>query len=75
MPCLDRLGNLDPPAQRRSDDRIIEERLLSDDWYVLKKTTFEYLCRNGRWQKQRRGAMPSSIDVMSLIRILVLARH
>ena len=34
--------------------RIIEERLLSDDWYVLKKTTFEYLCRNGQWQKQSR---------------------
>ncbi len=26
--------------------RIIEERVLADDWYVLKKTTFEYLCRN-----------------------------
>jgi len=24
--------------------RIIEERLLSDDWYILKKTTFEYRC-------------------------------
>jgi nudix-type nucleoside diphosphatase (YffH/AdpP family) len=34
--------------------RIIEERLLSDDWYILKKTTFEYRCRNGRWQKQSR---------------------
>ena len=34
--------------------RIIEERLLSDDWYVLKKTTFEYRCRDGRWQKQSR---------------------
>jgi nudix-type nucleoside diphosphatase (YffH/AdpP family) len=34
--------------------RIIEERLLSDDWYILKKTTFEYRCRNGRWQKQNR---------------------
>jgi GDP-mannose pyrophosphatase NudK len=34
--------------------RIIEERLLSDDWYVLKKTTFEYLCRNGQWQIQSR---------------------
>jgi hypothetical protein len=22
--------------------RIIEERVLSDDWYLLKKTTFEY---------------------------------
>jgi nudix-type nucleoside diphosphatase (YffH/AdpP family) len=34
--------------------RIIEERLLSDDWYILKKTTFEYQCRDGRWQKQSR---------------------
>jgi nudix-type nucleoside diphosphatase (YffH/AdpP family) len=34
--------------------RIIEERLLSDDWYVLKKTTFEYRCRDGRWEKQTR---------------------
>jgi nudix-type nucleoside diphosphatase (YffH/AdpP family) len=34
--------------------RIIEERLLSDDWYVLKKTTFEYRCRDGRWQRQSR---------------------
>jgi nudix-type nucleoside diphosphatase (YffH/AdpP family) len=34
--------------------RIIEERVLSDDWYVLKKTTFEYLCRNGRWHTQSR---------------------
>src|ERR1700676_2055639 len=34
--------------------RIIEEQLLSDDWYILKKTTFEYRCRDGRWQKQSR---------------------
>lgn len=34
--------------------RIIEERLLSDNWYILKKTTFEYRCRDGRWQKQSR---------------------
>ena len=34
--------------------RIIEARVLSDDWYVLKKTTFEYRCRNGQWQKQSR---------------------
>jgi nudix-type nucleoside diphosphatase (YffH/AdpP family) len=34
--------------------RIIEERLLSDDWYTLKKTTFEYRCRDGRWQTQSR---------------------
>src|SRR5271155_799285 len=34
--------------------RIVEERLLSDDWYVLKKMTFEYRCRDGRWQRQSR---------------------
>ena len=34
--------------------RIIEERLLSDDWYLLKKTTFDYRCRDGRWQRQSR---------------------
>ena len=44
-------------AENSSDsDRvhIIEERLLSDDWYVLKKTTFDYRCRDGRWQRQSR---------------------
>jgi GDP-mannose pyrophosphatase NudK len=34
--------------------RIVEERLLSDDWYVLKKTTFDYRCRDGRWERQSR---------------------
>ena len=35
--------------------RIIEERVLSDDWFILKKTTFEYRCRDGRWQKTELG--------------------
>ena len=34
--------------------RIVEERVLSDDWYVLKKTTFDYRCRDGHWQRQSR---------------------
>jgi len=34
--------------------RIVEERLLSDDWYTLKKTTFDYRCRDDRWQRQSR---------------------
>jgi GDP-mannose pyrophosphatase NudK len=34
--------------------RVIEERLLSDDWYTLKKTTFDYRCRDGHWQRQSR---------------------
>jgi nudix-type nucleoside diphosphatase (YffH/AdpP family) len=34
--------------------RIVEERVLSDDWYVLKKTHFEYRRRDGSWQAQVR---------------------
>jgi len=38
----------DPPV------RIIEQRILSNDWYVLKKTKFEYRRRDGRWQEMVR---------------------
>jgi nudix-type nucleoside diphosphatase (YffH/AdpP family) len=31
--------------------RILEERILSDDWYVLKKTKFQFRRRDGRWQE------------------------
>jgi nudix-type nucleoside diphosphatase (YffH/AdpP family) len=34
--------------------RILEERLLSDNWYILKKTRFEYRRRDGRWQEMVR---------------------
>src|SRR6266481_605348 len=34
--------------------RIIDTTLLSDDWYVLKKTTFDFLRRDGTWQRQSR---------------------
>jgi GDP-mannose pyrophosphatase NudK len=34
--------------------RIREVRLLSDDWYVLKKTTFDYRRRDGTWQTVSR---------------------
>src|ERR1700694_2250355 len=34
--------------------RILEERLLSDDWYSLKKTTCDYRHRDGHWQRQSR---------------------
>ena len=34
--------------------RIIETELLSDNWYVLKKNTFEYLRSDGSWQRQSR---------------------
>jgi nudix-type nucleoside diphosphatase (YffH/AdpP family) len=34
--------------------RIQEVRTLSDDWYVLKKTIFDYQRRDGAWQRQSR---------------------
>jgi len=34
--------------------RILGEQLLSDDWFILKKTRFEYQRRDGRWQVQQR---------------------
>lgn len=34
--------------------RVVEEQVLSDDWYLLKKTTFELQRRDGSWQRQSR---------------------
>jgi len=34
--------------------RIVDVQLLSDDWYVLKKTRFDYRRRDGSWQRQSR---------------------
>jgi GDP-mannose pyrophosphatase NudK len=34
--------------------RIRAVQTLSDDWYVLKKTTFDFLRRDGTWQTQNR---------------------
>ncbi|MFB9990483.1 NUDIX domain-containing protein [Deinococcus oregonensis] len=34
--------------------RIHDIQVLSDDWYVLKKTTFEYRRNDGTWQRQSR---------------------
>jgi len=38
-----------PPAAAAV--QILEERVLSDDWYVLKKTRFKYRRRDGAWQE------------------------
>ena len=35
--------------------KIISTEILSHNWYVLKKITYEYF-RNGKWQKQVREA-------------------
>src|ERR1035441_2968913 len=34
--------------------RVQSVEVLSDDWYVLKKTTFDYLRRDGTWQTLSR---------------------
>jgi len=33
---------------------IIESQVLSHDWYLLKKITFDYQRNNGDWQRQTR---------------------
>jgi nudix-type nucleoside diphosphatase (YffH/AdpP family) len=43
------------PAPREGERvRIVDEQLLSDNWYVLKKTTFDYQRNDGSWQRQSR---------------------
>ncbi|STS92097.1 MutT-like protein [Klebsiella variicola] len=37
--------------------RHVRETLLSDNWYTLKKYTFELLRRDGRWQEQSRESL------------------
>jgi GDP-mannose pyrophosphatase NudK len=34
--------------------RILDTQVLSDDWFLLKKTTFELQRRDGSWQRQSR---------------------
>ena len=34
--------------------RILDTAVLSDDWYVLRKVTFDFLRRDGAWQRQSR---------------------
>jgi nudix-type nucleoside diphosphatase (YffH/AdpP family) len=34
--------------------RIVETTVLSDDWYLLKKVTFDFRRRDGSWQRQSR---------------------
>jgi nudix-type nucleoside diphosphatase (YffH/AdpP family) len=36
--------------------RNLSTEILSDNWYVLRKVTFEWQKKNGKWQKQSREA-------------------
>ncbi len=48
---------MEPPVTATQDRvRIVETAVLSDNWYVLKKITFDFLRRNGTWQRQSREA-------------------
>lgn len=38
----------------RAKVRIIGSQVLSDDWYLLKKYTFDFPRRDGEWQRQTR---------------------
>ena len=42
------------PASVADRVRMREETLLSDHWYVLKTTRFDYLRRDGQWQTMSR---------------------
>jgi nudix-type nucleoside diphosphatase (YffH/AdpP family) len=44
--------NVTRPAQEKIRIKAVET--LSDDWYILKKTTFELLRSDGTWQQQSR---------------------
>lgn len=36
--------------------KLLSTEILSDNWYILKKVTYEYLKKDGRWQRQIREA-------------------
>lgn len=43
-----------PPVPSHRRVRLVAEEVLSDSWYLLKKTTFDFLRRDGQWQRQVR---------------------
>ncbi|HUA24688.1 MAG TPA: GDP-mannose pyrophosphatase NudK [Steroidobacteraceae bacterium] len=44
-------GTSNPPAE---GIRVLSEQVLSDDWYLLRKITFDFRRRDGSWQRQSR---------------------
>ncbi len=45
-----------PQAAPHPRVRITDVQVLSDNWYVLRKFSFDYLRRDGTWQTQQREA-------------------
>ena len=48
-----------PETEHSPTVRVREVRVLSDDWYVLRKTTFDYR-RRGRHAGRRSRARPTT---------------
>lgn len=64
------------------NDRVRIKRVetLSDDWYVLKKTTFDYQRRDGQWQETSRETYDRGNGVVILLvhpekKMVVLTRQ
>jgi nudix-type nucleoside diphosphatase (YffH/AdpP family) len=60
--------------------RIKATRLLSDNWYILRTTTFDWLRTNGEWQSQQRETYDRGNGVTLLLyniarRTVVLTRQ
>jgi nudix-type nucleoside diphosphatase (YffH/AdpP family) len=47
--------------------RIKNVEILSNDWFVLRKTTFDYLRNDGRWQTQSRETYDKGNGVVILL--------
>ena len=41
--------------------KIIENKILSDNWYTLRKITYEYQKKDGRWETQSREAYDRAV--------------
>ncbi len=59
---------------------IVGVEVLSDNWYVLKKTTFDYLRSDGTWQRQSRESYDRGNGAVLLLynaaqRTVVLTRQ
>lgn len=60
--------------------RNVKEKLLSDNWFTLKKYTFDYLRHDGTWQEQNREAYDRGNGAVILLynkaqRTVVLTRQ
>lgn len=51
--------------------KIIEKKLLSDNWYKLNKVVFDYQTKSGEWQRQSREAYDRGNGAVILLYNLV----